>query len=173
MAKKRINTQDFILKIEKLAKSRMVSQEIVSLNEFRDFKNKIEPKMILIIEDDEAMRNSMKRIFDQAGFLVKTAADGTELSTVLDDAAPDLILLDIGLPWINGFELGQMLKEHKDLRKIPLIFVSGLATDEDMKKAFSIGADDFIKKPFEIEALKKSAFTLLKINPDELNQNDD
>jgi two-component system aerobic respiration control protein ArcA len=98
------------------------------------------------------------------GFNVRLAADGTELSGVLDDSSPDLILMDIGLPWLNGFELAQMLKEHKDLKKIPLIFVSGKTSDEDVKRAFEIGADDFIKKPFEIEKLKKTVSTLLKIS---------
>ena len=57
-----------------------------------------------------------------------------------------------------------MLKAHKDLKSIPLVFVSGNASDEDVKKAFSLGADDFIKKPFDIEKLRKTVTTLLKIN---------
>lgn len=164
MAKKRINAQDLISKIEKITKARMASQDVVQLDNFRDLKQKLDQKTILVIEDDETMRNAMKRIFELDGFVVKLAADGTELSTVLDDASPDLILLDIGLPWLNGFELAQLLKEHRDLKKIPLIFVSGKTSDEDVKRAFEIGADDFVKKPFEIEKLKKTVATLLKIN---------
>lgn len=163
MAKKRINAQDLISKIEKITKARMASQDVVQLDNFRDLKQKLDQKTILVIEDDETMRNAMKRIFELDGFVVKLAADGTELSTVLDDASPDLILLDIGLPWLNGFELAQLLKEHRDLKKIPLIFVSGKTSDEDVKRAFEIGADDFVKKPFEIEKLKKTVTTLLKI----------
>ncbi|MNT83258.1 KDP operon transcriptional regulatory protein KdpE [compost metagenome] len=56
-----------------------------------------------------------------------------------------------------------MLKDHKDLKKIPLVFVSGKATEEDMKKAFDIGADDYIKKPFDVDKLKKTVHTLLKL----------
>lgn len=163
MAKKKINAGDLIAKIEKIAKARMASGEVVELQNFRELKKKTDPKTILVIEDDETMRSAMKRIFEMDGFTVKLAADGTELSTVLDESAPDLILLDIGLPWLNGFELGQMLKEHKDLKKIPLVFVSGKTSDEDIKKAFEVGADDFIKKPFEIEKLKKTVATLLKL----------
>lgn len=163
MAKKKINAGDLIAKIEKIAKARMASGEVVELQSFRDFKKKTDPKVILVIEDDETMRNAMKRIFEMDGFTVKLAADGTELSTVLDESAPDLILLDIGLPWLNGFELGQMLKEHKDLKKIPLVFVSGKTGEDDIKRAFELGADDFIKKPFEIEKLKKTVATLLKL----------
>ncbi len=161
MAKKKINTFDLVTKIEKLTKSRMKNQEVVSLDQFRDLKNRVEPKMILVIEDDEAMRSSLKRIFESDGYQVRTAADGTELSSTLDDIPPDLIVLDIGLPWINGLELGQMLKEHADLRKIPLVFISGIATSEDMQRAFAIGADEFVQKPFEMDDLKKIISDLL------------
>jgi two-component system, OmpR family, aerobic respiration control protein ArcA len=163
MAKKKINASDLIAKIEKLAKSRMASGEVVELQNFRDLKKKVDAKTILVIEDDETMRAALKKIFEMDGFVVRLAADGTELSVALEDISPDLILLDIGLPWLNGFELAQMLKEHKELKKIPLIFVSGKTSDEDIKRAFEIGANDFIKKPFEIEKLKKTVHTLLKI----------
>lgn len=163
--KKKVNAGDLIQKIEKLTKERMASEDVVPLDRFRDFKNKVDPRMILVIEDDETMRSAMKRIFEADGFAVRLASDGTELSVILDQVTPDLILMDIGLPWINGFELAQLLKEHKDLKKIPLVFVSGQATDEDLKKAFALGADDFVKKPFEIEKLRKTVQTLLKISP--------
>jgi two-component system aerobic respiration control protein ArcA len=164
MAKKKINAKDLINKIEKLTRSRMLSEDVVSLDNFRDLKKKTDPSCILVIEDDETMRAAMKKIFEMDGYIVRVAADGTELSTTLDEVTPDLILMDVGLPWLNGFELGQMLKEHKDLKQIPLVFVSGKTGDEDVKKAFEIGADDYVKKPFEIDKLKKTVETLLKIN---------
>lgn len=164
MSKRKINATDLIKKIEKITKARMASGEVVDLQNFRDLKKKIDPPIILVIEDDETMRMAIKRIFEIDGYIVKMAADGTELSGLLEDTSPDLILMDIGLPWLNGFELGQMLKEHKDLKKIPLIFVSGKTSEEDVKKAFEIGADDFIKKPFEVEKLKKAVRVLLKLS---------
>ncbi|PWU19731.1 MAG: response regulator [Bdellovibrio sp.] len=164
MAKKKINTQDLVAKIEQITKSRMASEPVVPLDSFREFKKKVDPKVILVIEDDETMRSAMKRIFEAESYLVKMASDSSELSMALDDVPPDLILMDIGLPWMNGFELAQLLKEHKDLKKIPLVFVSGKTSDEDIKRAFEVGADDFIKKPFEIENLRKTVQTLLKIS---------
>jgi two-component system aerobic respiration control protein ArcA len=160
---RRINTKDFISKIEKLAKSKIVEQDVVQLGQIRDLKRKIDPKVILVIEDDETMRTALKRMFESDGFLVKLAADATELSTVLDERGVDLILLDIGLPWINGFELAELMKDHRDLRKIPLVFVSGQSTPEDIKRAFDLGANDFIKKPFDVERMRKTVRTLLQI----------
>jgi len=162
---KRMNTSDLIAKIEKLTKSRIAGQEVVPLDAFREATKKLDPKVILVIEDDESMRSALKRILESDGYVAKLAADATELAAVLDDSSVvDLILLDIGLPWINGFELAQMLKEHRDLKKIPLVFVSGNSTEEEMKQAFDIGASDFIKKPFDIDKLKKTIHTLLELN---------
>ena len=163
MAKK-INTKDLVDKIEKMTKARIASEPVVSLDQFRDAKKKLTPKNLLIIEDDESMRSAYQRVFMSEGYSLKMAADATELSKVLDDEMIDLIILDVGLPWVNGFELAQLLKDHKDLKKIPLVFVSASATNDDMKRAFEIGADDYIKKPFDVEKLKKTISTLLKLN---------
>jgi two-component system, OmpR family, aerobic respiration control protein ArcA len=154
VAKKKVNAFDLIQKIEKLAKERVVSQPVVELNEFRSMKNKLEPKIILVIEDDENMQAVMTRIFAEDGYELRLAADGTELTGVLDEVTPDIILMDIGLPWINGFELAELIKNHREMKKIPIIFVSGQASEEDVTRAYQIGADDFIKKPFEIDQLK-------------------
>ena len=160
----KLNTRDLVSKIEKLAKEKMRQESIVPLKEFRDLKQKQNQKCILVIEDDETMRSALKRIFESENYRVKTAADGTQLSSVLDDSPIDLIVLDIGLPWINGIELAKLLKEHEYLRNIPLIFVSGKVGDLDVKRGFEAGADDYIKKPFDIDKIKKTVATLLKLS---------
>lgn len=164
MKNKKINTKDLVNKIEKVTKTRIASQPVVSLADFRDAAKKEDPRVILVIEDDETMRMALKRIFESEGYVTKLAADATALSEVLDDTPIDLILMDVGLPWVNGFELAQLLKEHKDLKAIPLVFVSGKSSDDDMKRAFEIGADDYVKKPFDVEKLRKTVRTLLKLN---------
>ena len=164
MSKNKINTKDLVKKIERLTKERMTSEDVVDLNQFRDLKKKGTPRTLLVIEDDETMRSALKRIFESEGLIVKTAADGTQLSLVLDDSPIDLIIMDVGLPWINGLELAKMLKEHDDLKRIPLVFVSGKTSDFDVKRGFEAGADDYIKKPFDIEKIKKTVQTLLSLN---------
>ncbi len=165
MKKKSFDTKILVDKIEKITKERLLSESIVSLDEFRKLKNKKENKCILIIEDDETMRSAMKRLFEGEGYNVKTAADGTQLSSVLDDSPIDLIILDIGLPWINGYELAKLLKEHEELKSIPLIFVSGKTSELDVKRGFEVGADEYIKKPFDVDHMKKVVQQLLKVNP--------
>lgn len=160
---RKINTRDLVNKIEKITRAKMLEQEVVSLDQFREFKKKMDPKVLLIVEDDETMRVALKRIFEAEGYVVKLVADGTQLSGVLDDSPIDLIMLDIGLPWIDGFELGKLMKENRDLKKIPLLYVSGNSSEEDVRRAFEIGADDFVKKPFDIDKIKKTVKTLLKL----------
>lgn len=163
---KKIGTTELIQKIEKLAKQRMTSDTVVSLDQFRDLKNRLDPKTLLIIEDDDSMQAALIRMLEPEGYVLRMAKDATELTNLLDDSHIDLILMDIGLPWIDGFELAEMLKQHKNLKEIPLLFVSGQASDEDIKKAFDIGADDFLKKPFEVEKLRKTIQALLKLSED-------
>lgn len=164
MSRSKINTKDLVQKIERLTKERMSQESVVDLQSFRDLKKKDTPRTLLVIEDDETMRNALKRIFEGEGLVVKTAADGTQLSHVLDDNPIDLIVMDVGLPWINGLELAKLLKDHEDLKHIPLVFVSGKTSDFDVKRGFEAGADDYIKKPFDIEKIKKTVRTLLKLN---------
>ncbi len=152
---KKFITSDLIQKIEKLTKQRMAEQPVVSLDQFRDAHKKMNPQNILVIEDDETQRLSLKRILESEGYQVLLAADSAELTAILDkDEQFHLMIMDIGLPWINGFELAQMMKEHRDLKKIPLVFLSAQAEEEDFIKARAVGAADYIKKPFDIDKLK-------------------
>lgn len=162
---KKFSTTTLIQKIEKLTKQRMAEQPVVELNQFRDVKNKLKPTNILIIEDDETQRSSLKRILESDGYYPKIAADAAELTQILDDDQEiHFIIMDVGLPWINGFELAQMIKDHKDLKSIPLIFLSAQADESDLERARQVGADDYIKKPFDIEKLKSRLRELLNKN---------
>ncbi len=160
---KKFSTETLIKKIERLTKERIAEQQVVELDQFRDVKNKMQPINVLVIEDDETQRNSLKRIIESEGYQAKLAADSAELTRILDeDHEIHFIILDVGLPWINGFEIAQMIKEHKDLKSIPLIFLSAQAESTDLDQARQVGADDYIKKPFDIEKLKNRMKELIK-----------
>ena len=161
---KKIDAKDLVAKIERLAKERMSSGEVVDLKSVRDFKNRKVKPSVLVIEDDETMRAALKRILESEGLDVRTAADGTQLGEAIGDKPIDLIILDVGLPWINGLELAKLLREHDSLSRIPLVFISGKTSEFDVKRGFEAGADDYIKKPFEIEKVKKTIRTLLELH---------
>jgi two-component system aerobic respiration control protein ArcA len=156
-----ISTKKLVDKIEKMTKDKITREKVVSLDDYRNLKKKDEPKTILVVDDDETMRQALKRIFEGEGYRVLVAADGTQLSQVLDEGPLELIVLDIGLPWINGFELCKLLKENEDLKKIPLVFISAKTGDLDVRRGFEVGADDYIKKPFNLDEVKNTVRTLL------------
>ena len=146
-------------KIEKMARSRMRQQEVVSLDQFRSPK-KIRKKTILVIDDDETVRAALKRAFELDGYNVCCIENGVHLGTVIDEPI-DFIILDVGLPWVNGYELADILKQSEDLQNTPMIFLSSHTEEDAVKKGFEKGADDYIKKPFEINTLKKTVRVLL------------
>ncbi|OQW51898.1 MAG: transcriptional regulator PhoB-like protein [Proteobacteria bacterium SG_bin7] len=162
MSKKPVDTTDLVAKIEKITREKLTKAGVVSLDKYRELTRKETTHTILVIEDDETMRNALRRLFEAEGFKVLAAADGTQLSDILNEPI-DLMMLDVGLPWINGFELAKLMKEHKDLKKIPLVFISGKTSEIDIKRGFQVGADDYIKKPFDIENVKKTVRTLLEL----------
>lgn len=164
---KKIDAKDLVAKIERLARERMASGDVVDLKSVRELKHRKSKPSVLVIEDDETMRAALKRILESEGLDVRSAADGTQLGEAIDDKPVDLILLDVGLPWINGLELAKLLREHESLKDIPLVFISGKTSEFDVKRGFEAGADDYIKKPFEIEKVKKTIRTLLKLHQED------
>jgi two-component system aerobic respiration control protein ArcA len=158
-----VSTKKLVEKIEKITKDKITREKVVSLDDYRNLKKRDEPKTILVVDDDETMRHALKRIFEGEGYRVLVAADGTQLSQVLDEGPLELIVLDIGLPWINGFELCKLLKENEELKKIPLVFISAKTSELDVRRGFEVGADDYIKKPFNLDEVKNTVRTLLKL----------
>ncbi|HMN69602.1 MAG TPA: response regulator [Bdellovibrionales bacterium] len=163
---RKINTKDLVHKIEKLTKERMSQADVVDMNDLRRLRDKKIRRTVLMIEDDDTIRAAIKRMLEGEGYGVLAAADGSELTSVLSDSAIDLIILDVGLPWINGFELAEMMKANDDLKDIPLIFLSGQTSDDDVKRGFDVGADDYIKKPFDLEKVRRTVNTLIHLAHD-------
>jgi len=162
MAKKRVDSREFVFQVGKALQERIQKDKVIDLQSVRELKKKQEPSTVLVIEDDEITRKAIVRILESEHLLVRAAADASELSIAMEQA-PDLILMDVGLPWMNGLELGQLLKQDPELKHIPLVFISGVSTEVEMKQAFQIGADDFLKKPIVPEKLVKTLKILLKL----------
>ena len=115
---------------------------------------------VLIIEDDAAMLRGLKDNFEFKGYCVLTAADGEEgLNTALNKK-PDLVILDIMLPEINGFEVCRLIrKENLDM---PIIMLTAKGEESDIVLGLNLGADDYVTKPFSIKELLARAEALLR-----------
>lgn len=106
---------------------------------------------ILIIEDDQAMLRGLKDNFAYQGYQVKTATNGEQgLEASLNDH-PDLILLDIMLPKINGYEICRLIREEG--LDMPIIMLTAKGQEQDILLALNLGADDYVTKPFSIRQL--------------------
>lgn len=103
-------------------------------------------KKILIVEDEEMLSKVLAGQFSKAGFDVETAFDGEKALKLLEKFKPELILLDIILPKINGFDVLRTIKENPDTQNVPVIMISNLGRDEDIKQAIKLGAVDYYIK---------------------------
>ncbi len=118
---------------------------------------------ILLIDDTPESIDVMRAAFEDAGYDVFIATNGRKALRQAELVLPDLILLDILMPGMNGYETCMKLKKHKTMRNIPIIFISALADVFDKIKGFDAGAVDYIAKPIEMEELLSRAETHLTI----------
>jgi len=102
---------------------------------------------LLIVDDEELNLKALTHILEQ-DYIVYTAASGINAVEIAKNHLPDLILLDILMPEMNGYETLEKIKSFESLKKIPVIFISGLNSDEDEEKGLSLDAIDYITKPF-------------------------
>lgn len=101
---------------------------------------------IVLVEDDETLAEVLYSELTEAGFEVSPAFDGNEGLKQIKEKQPDLVLLDIILPEKSGFEVLEELKKFPTTQKIPVIILSLLGEDEDIKKGLKLGANDYIVK---------------------------
>jgi PleD family two-component response regulator len=140
-------------KVEEIKRQKMAADKVVSLNDFRNLKKTTAIPSILVVDDDEVMRNALKRILESKGLSVILAGDGLELSKILEHSKFDLIMLDVNLPWVDGYELCTIIKDHHSLKRVPVIMVSARKTPEDIEKGFKVGANDYVTKPIEVDSV--------------------
>ena len=119
---------------------------------------------ILIVEDEKALSGALHDKFTALGYEVKAVLEGGSAYQEAKSFLPDIILLDILLPRKNGFQVLQELKADPDIKNIPVIMLSNLDTDEDIKKSLQLGAVDyFVKSNHPIkEVVEKVKEQLLK-----------
>lgn len=106
---------------------------------------------ILIVDDTIENLNLLKNILDDDGYELYLSKDGNKAFDIAKQIVPDLILLDIMMPIIDGYDICKLLKENDTTKKIPIIFLSALTSPEDKIKAFNLGAVDYISKPFNAQ----------------------
>jgi len=110
-------------------------------------------RKILLVEDNEMNRDMLKRRLERRGFEVLLAADGRQAILAAETHFPDLILMELSLPGIDGWEATRVLKANPLVAEIPILILTAHATVLDRQRAFQAGCDDFETKPVLLEHL--------------------
>jgi two-component sensor histidine kinase len=121
------------------------------------------PNTILIVDDTPENLTMLTQMLTKQGYQVAPAIDGRIALNAVRKAAPDLILLDIMMPGIDGYEVCRQLKADKQTRDIPVIFLSALGEAMNKVKAFSVGGVDYITKPFQVQEVLARVYTHLAL----------
>jgi CheY-like chemotaxis protein len=116
---------------------------------------------ILLVEDNEMNRDMLSRRLQRRGYSVVIAHDGEQGLSLATSEAPDLILMDISLPVMDGWQVTRLLKSNQNTSHIPVIALTAHAMMSDRQKAFETGCDDYDTKPVEIERLSEKIENLL------------
>ena len=116
---------------------------------------------IMVVEDNEPSRDALSRRLERRGYRVLMAGDGRQAVSIAHDAAPDLILMDLGLPVLDGWEATRQLKAAPETRHIPVIALSAHAMAGEREKALAAGCDEYDTKPIDFPRLLEKMRALL------------
>ena len=118
--------------------------------------------LVLVVEDEASLATMLRYNLEKQGFRVDEAGDGQEALTRISEAPPDLVLLDWMLPVMSGIEVCRQIRRRPDTRDLPVIMVTARTDDQDAVRGLNTGADDYITKPFNMEALLARMRALLR-----------
>ena len=121
-------------------------------------------KLILVVEDNSSNQKIVSTILSQFGYEIGIANDGQAALDFIDNVLPDLILLDIMMPGMDGFEVAKRLKQDFVTKAIPIIFLTAKSDIKDIVKGFNVGGVDYISKPFHPEVLLARVNTHIEIS---------
>ena len=120
----------------------------------------------IVAADDEAdIRTVLQKGLEMSGHTVIPAVDGEDALQKIKDEKPDLVILDIRMPKLDGIQVLQVIKKDPATRKMPVIMLTGNSSDEDLLKGYMYGADYYITKPFRIQTILNGIALIFKPDP--------
>lgn len=122
---------------------------------------------ILIVDDDETMVNLLATILEIEGYTVRKALDGEAALKIISEEIPDLVLLDIMMPGVDGFEVLASLRNDPRTEELPVIMLTARSDDRDIFEGWKKGADEYVTKPFDPKRLLDTIGNVLKASYEE------
>lgn len=122
-------------------------------------------KRVLIVDDDPSIVMALEYLMRSKGLDVGIARNGNEALDAMENQPFDLVLLDITMPDVDGFEICESIKRREDWRATHVVFLSAKSKQADISKGLSLGATDYIVKPFSTRFLSRRVLDILEIEP--------
>jgi CheY-like chemotaxis protein len=116
--------------------------------------NPKKPATILVVDDEEVIVDLLLNILQREGYQMHCARSGRQAVEIAMKVSPDLIIMDILMPDLDGYGATELIKQNSSLKDVPVIFLTGRSAEEDGGKAFATGATTFIRKPFKNQQIK-------------------
>lgn len=121
-------------------------------------------KLVMVVDDSVTVRKVTARLLERQGMQVMTAKDGVEAIAQLQERKPDIMLLDIEMPRMDGFEVAQLVRNDAELKNLPIIMITSRAGEKHRERALAIGVNDYLSKPYQEQVLLDSINKLLSEN---------
>ncbi|HSE53527.1 MAG TPA: response regulator, partial [Gemmatimonadales bacterium] len=109
--------------------------------------------MVLLVDDEDQLRRVMKDLLERQGYSVVEARDGAQALDEVDRHAPDIVILDLNLPGVDGYSVLSQLRSRTATRQLPIIVLTAKGDEDNEVRVLQLGADDFLTKPFRAKAL--------------------
>ena len=122
----------------------------------------MEKRKILVVDDDVSINELIKVNLELAGYNVLQAYEGTTGFATAKQELPDLVVLDVMMPEVDGYTVAQRIRQNETTKNVPILMLTALSQLDDKAKGYDIGIDDYLVKPFEMEELKMRVKAILK-----------
>ncbi len=117
--------------------------------------------LVLVADDDDDIRTLVAYRLEKAGYEVAQAADGEQALQLALERTPDLAVIDVMMPRLDGYELTRALRSHEATSRVPVILLTARTQEADVARGFEAGADDYIRKPFSPQELRSRVHAIL------------
>ena len=121
--------------------------------------------LVMVVDDSVTMRKVTGRVLERHSFEVATAKDGLDALERMADLIPDLMLLDIEMPRMDGYELATAMKADPRLRNVPIIMITSRTGEKHRQRAMDLGVERYLGKPYQEVELMRNVFELLQLEP--------
>uniref|UniRef100_A0A7C1FUM3 Response regulator n=1 Tax=Caldilinea aerophila TaxID=133453 RepID=A0A7C1FUM3_9CHLR len=132
------------------------------------------PAKVLIVDDEANIVISLEFLMQQAGYEVAVARNGEEALEQIENFRPDLILLDVMLPGVNGFDVLQRVRQHASFHELPVIMLTAKGREVEVTKGLALGANAYITKPFStrnlLDEVRRQLDACRQMNPDKKHE---